>query len=70
MRNYGCRQPTDRKRYPLAPGCLRICYATVAFADEEVAIAYDYGYGLGKFEKQSATKVKNVSMDWLYGRVS
>ena len=69
MHDYGYRQPTDKNRYPHAPGCLRICYATVAFAEDEVTIAYDYGYGVGEFKDQSATKVKVVSLDWLYKRV-
>ena len=69
MVDYGYRQPTDKDRYPHAPGCLRICYATVAFADDEVTITYDYGYGVNEFKDKSATKVKIVSLDWLYERV-
>jgi hypothetical protein len=59
-------QPTDKKKYPHAPGCLRICYATAAFRKKEVAITYDYGYGVGKFKGKHATKIKVVSLDWLY----
>jgi hypothetical protein len=69
MKDYAYRQPADRLRYPRAPGCLRICYPTVAFRDNEVAIAYDYGYGPGPFKDGHATKIKVVSLDWLYGRV-
>jgi hypothetical protein len=71
MADYGYRPPVDKKRYPHAPGCLRICYPTVAFHGNEAAIAYDYGYGgPGEFEKASATKVRIVTLDWLYGRDS
>src|SRR4030095_14109829 len=45
MKDYGYRQPSDSRSYPHAPGCLRVCYPTVAFWKNEVAIAYDYGYG-------------------------
>ena len=69
MEKYAYLQPVDRDRYPHAPGCLRICYPTVAFARDEVTFAYDYGHGVGEFENRHATKVKIVSMDWLYGRV-
>lgn len=68
MQDYAYRQPDDHKSYPHAPGCVRICYATVAFAGDEVTIAYDYGYGVGDWEGRSATKVKIVTMDWLYER--
>jgi hypothetical protein len=71
MSDYRYRPPVDRQRYPHAPGCLRICYPTVAFHDNEVAIAYDYGYGgPGELEKASATKIKIATLDWLYGRTS
>lgn len=68
MHDYGYRQP-DPDQYPHAPGCLRICYATVAFRNNEAAITYDYGWGVGEFEKKHATRIKVVSLDWLYGRV-
>jgi hypothetical protein len=42
----------------------------VAFGNREVAIAYDYGYGgPGPLKEGSATKIKVVSLDWLYERV-
>jgi hypothetical protein len=63
----GYRQPADRSRYPPSPGCLRICYPTVVFDGKEVAITYDYGYGVGEFANQHATKIKIVPLDWLYG---
>lgn len=70
MKDYAYRQPTDRKLYPHAPGCLRICYPTVAFRNDDVAIAYDFGYGgAGALKDGHATKIKVVSLDWLYGRV-
>jgi hypothetical protein len=68
MVDYEYRQPVDRTRYRHAPGCLRICYPTVVFNEREVAVAYDYGYGVGDFENKSATKIKIVSLDWLYGK--
>ena len=69
MENYAYLQPVDRDRYPRAPGCVRICYPTVSFVDDEATFAYDYGYGVGEFKSRSSTKVKIVSLDWLYGRV-
>ena len=68
MQAYGYRSP-DKKKYPRAPGCMRICYATAAFTGNEVCISYDYGYGPAPYEKKSATRVKIVSLDWLYGRI-
>src|SRR5262249_50426168 len=70
MADYKYKSPIDRTRYPHAPGCLRICYPTVAFHGNEAAFTYDYGYGTGEFQKASATKVKIVSLDWLYGRAA
>jgi hypothetical protein len=67
MKTYGYRPP-NKKDYPHSPGCLRICYATAAFSGDEVAITYDFGYGVDEFEKKSATRIKIVSLDWLYGR--
>lgn len=67
MKEYGYRPP-DKKQYPHAPGCLRNCYATAAFTGDEVAIAYDYGYGVDEFKDKSATRIKVVSLDWLYSR--
>lgn len=68
MQKYGYRAP-DNKKYPHAPGCLRICYATVAFAGDEVAITYDYGYGVDEFKDRSSTRIKVLTLDRLYGRV-
>lgn len=70
MKDYAYHQPTDRDRYPYSPGCLRICYPTVAFGPDEATIAYDYGFGgPGALAEGSATRLKVVSLDWLYGRV-
>ncbi|MFN0167545.1 MAG: sialidase family protein [Bryobacteraceae bacterium] len=63
----GYRQPVDRSRYPHSPGCLRICYPTVVFDGDEVAITYDYGKGVGEFLNKQATKIKIFHKDWLYG---
>ena len=67
MTDYGYRQP-DPARYPHAPGCLRICYATVAFAKNEAAITYDYGSGVGPLQNRHSTRIKVLSLDWFYGR--
>ena len=61
------RQPVDRARYTRAPGNLRICYPTVVFHENEVAFTYDYGFGPGEYQRRSGTKIKIVSLDWLYG---
>ena len=42
---YSNLQPRPAERYHRAPGPLRICYPTIAFAGEEAAIAYDLGRG-------------------------
>jgi hypothetical protein len=63
----GYRQPDDRGRYPRSPGCVRICYPTVAFSGDEVAISYDYGFGVGEFANRHATRLKIVNLAWLYG---
>ena len=68
MVDYEYRQPADPVRYKRAPGSLRICYPSVAFHQNEVAIAYDFGYGVGELKDRSTTKIKIVSVDWLYGR--
>jgi hypothetical protein len=69
MQNWRYIQPSDHRRYPHAPGCLRVTYPTVTFWQNEVAIAHDYGMGgPGMLEKGSATKIKIVSLDWIYGK--
>jgi hypothetical protein len=69
MRDWKYIQPADHRCYPHAPGCLRVNYPTVTFWKNEIAVAYDYGYdGMGEFQDVSATKIKIVSLDWLYGR--
>jgi len=69
MRDWKYIQPTDHKLYPHAPGCLRISYPTVTFWKNEIAITYDYGFGgQGPLAEGSATKIKIVSVDWLYGK--
>ena len=67
MKEYGYRHP-DPGQYPHAPGCLRVCYATVAFSGDEVAICYDYGYGVGVFKNAHATRTRIYTLDGLYGR--
>jgi hypothetical protein len=63
----GLSEPKDHKRYPYAPGCLRICYPTVVFSETEVIFAYDYGFGgPGELKAGTTTKIKIVSVDWLY----
>ena len=65
------RQPTDAKRYPHAPGPLRVCYPSVAFVDDEVVIDDDCddvtGYKLGSpGANQHGTKLRVVPLAWLY----
>ena len=67
MKKSDYRQP-DPTRYPHAPGCLRICYATVAFSKHEAAITYDFGYGVGALRNRHSTRIKILPFDWLYGR--
>ena len=67
LKSGGYGQP-PKKQYPHAPGCLRVCYATVAFRQNEAAITYDFGYGVGEFQNKHSTKVKVVSLDWFYGK--
>ena len=43
---YGGLQPEPAERYHRVPGALRICYPTIAFAGDEVAITYDLGGGI------------------------
>jgi sialidase-1 len=69
MRDGKFIEPTDHQRYPHAPGCLRNSYPTVAFSKDEVAIAYDYGYGgPGELQNGSATKIQVATLGWLYGK--
>ena len=42
--------------------------ASLAFQDGEAAICYDYGEITSAGKKGHATKLKIVSLDWLYGR--
>jgi hypothetical protein len=70
MAHFEFLQPVDLKRYPHAPGCSRVCYPDAVFRGNEVAIAYDYGYGgPGNLKDGSTTKIKVVSLDWLYERI-
>jgi hypothetical protein len=39
----------------------------VVFNGDEVAIAYDYGNGVGEFANRHATRIKVVNKGWLYG---
>ena len=43
---YGGLQPEPAERYHRAPGALRICYPTIAFAGDQAAITYDLGGGI------------------------
>ena len=68
MVDYFYGQPVNHERYRHAPGCLRICYPTVVFDANEVAITYDYGYGVAEFKNASATKIQILSLSELYGK--
>ncbi len=62
---YAYQPPSDLKRYHRAPGVLRICYPSVAFVGDEVAIAYDYGFGV--LGKRSGTKLRVIPASWFLG---
>lgn len=59
----GYRQPTDLKRYHRAPGSIRICYASVAFIEDEVLVTYDYS---NKEASAHGTKLRILPVDWFY----
>ena len=63
----GYRQPTDLKRYHRAPGSIRICYASVAFIEDEVLVAYDYS---NNDSSAHGTKLRTLPLDWFYGITS
>jgi hypothetical protein len=42
---HGGLQPQPAERYHRAPGPLRVCYPTIAFAGDQAAITYDLGGG-------------------------
>ena len=69
MENYAYTQPEDHTAYPHAPGALRICYPTATFWEDEVAVTYDYGYCPEWDNNKHTTKIKIVTLDWLYERV-
>ena len=54
-------QPEPAERYHRAPGFLRVCYPTIAFAGDEVAIAYDLGCGV--FEGYGA-RMRVIPLEW------
>jgi hypothetical protein len=68
MVDYFYGEPVNHERYRHAPGCLRICYPTVVFDGNEVAITYDYGYGVAEFQNASSTKIQILSLSDLYGK--
>ena len=55
--------PEDKKRYPHAPGPLRICYPDVAFLGDDVLVAYDYS---DNEAKRFSTKLRVLPLDWFY----
>ena len=60
-------QPSNKERYPRAPGVLRICYPDVLFVGEEAIVVYDYGYGtLGN--NTSSTKLRIIPVEWFRTR--
>jgi len=62
--SYGYYQPQPGlKRYHRAPGILRICYPTIAFVGNEVAVAYDIGVGtLG--ENVLGGRIRVIPVEW------
>jgi hypothetical protein len=60
--SYGYYQPSPGlRRYHRAPGILRICYPTIAFTGNEVAIAYDIGGGV---LKGTGCRLRVIPVEW------
>ncbi|MFH0964433.1 MAG: sialidase family protein [Planctomycetota bacterium] len=59
------KQPTDKKRYPHAPGPLRCTYPAVRFTKNAAVIVYDYGSAEGVFPEQYL-KVRSLPYSWFY----
>ena len=62
---YGGTQPQPGKRYHRAPGILRICYPTIAFAEDEAAIAYDIGRGI--LGGGLGARLRVIPLEWFRG---
>ncbi len=58
---YSNLQPEPAERYHRAPGFLRVCYPTIAFTGDEVAVTYDLGCGV--FEGYG-TRMRVIPSDW------
>ncbi len=58
---YSNLQPRPAERYHRAPGALKVCYPTIAFAGDEVAIAYDFGGGI--FDGPGA-RLRVIPQEW------
>ena len=61
---YGGLQPEPAERYHRAPGALRVCYPTVAFAGDEVAITYDLGGGVCE---GMGARLRVIPQEWFRG---
>ncbi len=62
---YSHLQPAPKERFHRVPGILRVCYPTIAFAGDEVAVAYDIGYGtLGK---GLGARLRVIPVEWFRG---
>ena len=59
------KQPTDKAKYPHAPGPLRCAYPAVAFTKSRAVIAYDYGSAEGLFPGHFL-KVVSLPYSWFY----
>ena len=58
-------QPTDKTKYPYAPGPLRCAYPAVAFTNDRAVIAYDYGTAIGVFPG-GYLRVRSLPYEWFY----
>ena len=58
---YGGLQPQPAERYRRAPGVLRICYPTIAFAGDEAAIAYGLGQGTAN---GLGARLRMIPLEW------
>ena len=58
---YGGLQPRPGERYHRVPGITRACYPTIAFAGDEVAIAYDLG---GNVVGGMGARLRVISSEW------
>lgn len=57
------KQPTDKAKYPHAPGPLRCAYPAVAYSADRVIVSYDYGAAVDVFP-HAYVKVRSLPYKW------